>query len=154
MNSYKEEYAKLLKQADGVHSAIDQMELHLLNERVRARAVLDIADRDGIRPETALMQYMIDRRVVAELVGEMPAVRQKKRKKADLLADFVEEVKARAGSTWKVAQLAEFGEVSEGTIRKLIANRPDLFTKSGHGLYTLRNSEADRLAEASKGEMK
>ena len=46
-----------------------------------------------------------------------------------------------------VKELAEIGEVSEVTVRNIIASRPDLFRKSDGRKYEVRDPEADRKAD-------
>lgn len=46
-----------------------------------------------------------------------------------------------------IKQLAEIGEVSEGTARKIVADRPDIFVKREGRRYEVRDPQADRKAD-------
>lgn len=46
-----------------------------------------------------------------------------------------------------IKQLAEIGEVSEATARKIVADRPDIFIKREGRRYEVRDPQADRKAD-------
>jgi hypothetical protein len=46
-----------------------------------------------------------------------------------------------------IKQLAEIGEVSEATVRKLVTDRPDIFKKIESRKYEIRDPQEDRKAD-------
>jgi hypothetical protein len=46
-----------------------------------------------------------------------------------------------------IKQLAEIGEVSEATVRKLVTDRPDIFKKIEGRKYEIRDPQEDRKAD-------
>jgi len=46
-----------------------------------------------------------------------------------------------------VKQLAEIGEISEATVRKIVQDRPDIFVKREGRQYEIRDPQADRKAD-------
>ena len=46
-----------------------------------------------------------------------------------------------------IKQLAEIGEISDATARKIVTDRPDIFVKREGRQYEVRDPQADRKAE-------
>ena len=46
-----------------------------------------------------------------------------------------------------VKELAEIGDISEATVRKIVQDRPDIFVKRESRQYEIRDPQADRKAD-------
>lgn len=61
--------------------------------------------------------------------------------------DIMSWVKENVYELVTIKQLAEIGEVTETTVRKLVTDRPDIFIKREGRKYEIRDPQADRKAD-------
>ena len=65
----------------------------------------------------------------------------------DGVRDIMSWVKENIFELVTVKQLAELGDISEATARKIITDRPDIFVKRESRQYEIRDPQADRKAD-------
>ncbi len=65
----------------------------------------------------------------------------------DGVQDIMSWVKDNVYELVTVKQLAEIGDISEATARKIVTDRPDIFVKREGRQYEIRDPQADRKAE-------
>ncbi len=69
------------------------------------------------------------------------------RKPQDGKNDIMSWAKENVFELVTIKQLAEIGEISEATARKIVTDRPDIFVKREGRQYEVRDPQADRKAE-------
>ncbi len=65
----------------------------------------------------------------------------------DGVQDIMSWVKENVYELVTVKQLAEIGDISEATARKIVTDRPDIFVKREGRQYEIRDPQADRKAD-------
>jgi hypothetical protein len=65
----------------------------------------------------------------------------------DGVQDIMSWVKDNVYELVTVKQLAEIGDISEATARKIVTDRPDIFVKREGRQYEIRDPQADRKAD-------
>ncbi len=65
----------------------------------------------------------------------------------DGVQDIMSWVKENIFELVTVKQLAEIGDISEATARKIVTDRPDIFVKREGRQYEIRDPQADRKAD-------
>jgi len=61
--------------------------------------------------------------------------------------DIISWAKENVYELVTIKQLAEIGDISDATARKIVADRPDIFVKREGRQYEIRDPQADRKAE-------
>lgn len=69
------------------------------------------------------------------------------RKPQDGKNDIMSWAKENVFELVTIKQLAEIGEISEATARKVVTDRPDIFVRREGRQYEVRDPQADRKAE-------
>jgi len=88
-------------------------------------------------------------RLVSEAIAEFgkPVWVANVPKAVDGVSDISAWAKENVFEIVTIKQLAEIGEVSEATVRKLVSDRPDIFKKIEGRKYEIRDPQEDRKAD-------
>jgi len=120
--------------------AIPPEEQRHLAERNRAEHVVAI---HGTATPEVLRSYSIPADIIQALCGDH-AVAQPRKTRRQRWASVERWCAEHVGVTVTPAVLAEVGEFSEGTARKFINDRPDLFSRVKRGHFLVRDPVAER----------
>lgn len=120
-----------------------------VNEKLRALHILK-STSGNMRPEAAMSLYMVRPDVasfvLAKYCDAAPAIENNKKpqKRSDKYAAVYAWAENNVGSHATPKQVAEIASVSYPTALKIVATRPDVFRKVGHGVYEIRDPKKDR----------
>lgn len=121
----------------------------LEREAVRWSYVKQVAAKEGMSLARAVAYYSIDAKVVSPDEFQTVAGLEKKEKRADKYEAILRWCSENVFAETSCEQIAQIGSISYPTALKFIKDRPDIFRKSGHGRYEVRDPQADREAEKS-----
>lgn len=125
---------------------MEKEEIAQAQERYRALAVIEKAERNNLNVVETLVSHNVSRSLIEELTG-VEIVREKRAPaKSNSLHDWV---KANAGRDFSTGELITELGVSYDTVLKTIKDNTMFFTKVGRGRYEVRDGIAER-EEAKK----
>ena len=126
---------------------MEKEEIIEAQERLRALAVIEKAQRNSWNVVESLITHMVSRTLIEELTGE-EVVHEKKERK-DKSGELHTWVRRNVGSKFGTSKLVQELGVSYDTVLKIIRENPMFFVKVGRGQYEVRDGIAER-EEAKK----
>ena len=126
---------------------MEKEEIAEAQERLRAQAVIEKAERDKVNVVDALVSHMVARTLIEELTGQ--EVVHEKRVREDKSGQLHQWVRRNETKKFGTSKLVQELGVSYDTVLKIIRENPMFFTKVGRGQYEVRDGIAER-EEAKK----
>lgn len=131
-------------------STIKTMEVKTDEIEKAIREVTEAIETYGTPVWIAHVPSRIRRLVPAKITAELRANAKPSegwRTPQDGKNDIMTWVKENVYELVTIKQLAEIGDISEATVRKIVTDRPDIFIKREGRQYEIRDAQADRKAE-------
>jgi len=133
-------------------SSIPKFEnIRLEHEARRWGYVKDVARRDGMPLSKAAQFYNIDIKVVGANEFDEVVISEKKEKRSAKYASIDKYIKENVGSEITTQEVADISGFSYPTAVKYITDHPNSFRKLARGKFEIRDGEADKKEELSRG---
>lgn len=129
---------------------IENMEVKTTELENAIREVTEAIETYGTPVWIAHVPSRVRRLVPAQLKADLIALAKPSegwRKPQDGKNDIMSWAKENVYELVTIKQLAEIGDISEATVRKVVTDRPDIFVKREGRQYEVRDPQADRKAE-------
>ncbi len=131
-------------------STIETMEIKTTELENAIREVTEAVNTYGTPVWIAYVPSRVRNLVPAKIKADLIASARPSagwRKPQDGKNDIMSWAKENVFELVTIKQLAEIGEISEATARKIVTDRPDIFVKREGRQYEVRDPQADRKAE-------
>ncbi len=131
-------------------STIETMEIKTTELENAIREVTEAVNTYGTPVWIAYVPSRVRNLVPAKIKADLIASARPSvgwRKPQDGKNDIMSWAKENVYELVTIKQLAEIGEISEATARKIVTDRPDIFVKREGRQYEVRDPQADRKAE-------
>lgn len=131
-------------------STIETMEVKTTELENAIREVTEAVNTYGTPVWIAHVPSRVRRLVPAKIKADLIASARPSegwRKPQDGKNDIMSWAKENVYELVTIKQLAEIGEISDATARKIVTDRPDIFVKREGRQYEVRDPQADRKAE-------
>ena len=112
-------------------------------ERYRALAIIEKAEREGTNVVETLVSHMVSRSLILELTGEEPAW-SKKANRVSREEVIREWVLVNEGSEMTTQQIADGLGMSSSSANKVVKEFLDYFVKVRRGVYLVRDGKTER----------
>lgn len=131
-------------------STIETMEVKTPELENAIREVTEAVETYGTPAWIAYVPSRVRRMIPAKITTELIASAKPSegwRTPQDGKNDIMSWAKENVYELVTIKQLAEIGEISDATARKIVTDRPDIFVKREGRQYEVRDPLADRKAE-------
>ena len=131
-------------------STIETMEIKTTELENAIREVTEAVNTYGTPVWIAYVPSRVRNLVPAKIKADLIASARPSagwRKPQDGKNDIMSWAKENVFELVTIKQLAEIGEISEATARKIVTDRPDIFVRREGRQYEVRDPQADRKAE-------
>lgn len=144
---FKDKYNELIAAHEGNPSLVPASDVFEIHERLRARMVIEKAQRDSLPVVKTLRDHGVDNRIIADVWDENDETVAPKKSSKKVKEEAIAKIKEMAGKTVSLDELSEEVGLTYAQLSKIAKDRPDLMTRVKKGSYLLRNPDIERKAE-------